>query len=346
MRSAGGDCVARHVGRDAGAEYAFIRSSNNVDRVLIHSDRLLQRCLPEAVPPALTALRRASPFAVFTIATRFAVEIDADGANRHRCVRGPDWWTRQIETAFGAAHCLADTPKGVCTVLSWRPDAVSLRALETWQQRQRRAAVWRRRGERLRGRCWRVVKPVPDESRVLAELTGQRVALVGNAESLTQSACGPRIDAADIVIRCNLGIIVDRRSHGARTDWLCTALPLSKEQARRRGVTQIVWASRRKMMLRNIPSWMVASGRLAIFSKTRNEQLRAILGKVASTGMKALDLAACSECRSLDLFGFDFGRSNSASDPTRPMSLDHDFDKERAYALELIARDPRLTWYC
>lgn len=312
---------------------------------LIHSDFILQQLAPDDVDYELTGLRHIGPWVVFRIATRYSVDIGIDGHNLTRCVRAPEWWQSRVAAVFGQAHMLSQTPKGMCTIITWAPDAALHAAFGRFTARMRRARTWDRRRERFNGRMRRLWWPLPDESRLYTALANKQVALVGNAESLAERDYGSQIDDADIVVRCNRGVIVDVRSHGRRTDWLCTALPISRAEAERRGVSRIIWASRRRMMIRNIPSWMMASRDFYLFSRERNEELREMFGKVASTGLKALDTLARSNCRSLSVFGFDFAQSASASDPTRPMSTDHDFDAERCYALDLAARDPRLTLY-
>ena len=75
---------------------------------------------------------------------------------------------------------------------------------------------------------------VPPDAMV-AELSGRRVALVGNARSLSERSEGEEIDSADLVIRLNAAPLPSPASHGMRTDWMAMSVPVeAKVIAQRR----------------------------------------------------------------------------------------------------------------
>lgn len=314
-----------------------------VGSTLVASDRVLHWLDEAAVARALDAAHRVASFGVFRIATRYSAGPLVDGLNEFASVHDAEWWCERIAAVFGHAETIENTPREYCVIVTAPVDAALAAKVADLQKRAKRRATWARRRQRLAGRLWRVVRRTVSERRLLQELAGKHVALVGNAASLAERDYGRAIDAADIVVRCNRGILVAAHSHGSRTDWVVTGLPISRETAKARGIQRIIWVSRRAKMMRNMPAWMFASGRLHIFSKARDGHLARELGKTASTGMKAIDLLAASDCARLNIYGFDFGASHSASQPTRPMSPDHDFDAERRRALLLIESDERLT---
>ena len=67
------------------------------------------------------------------------------------------------------------------------------------------------------------------EPEVLGLLAGRSVALVGNARALSEGSCGAQIEACDIVFRLKRAPIPSPVSHGVRTDWLATSMPITPE---------------------------------------------------------------------------------------------------------------------
>lgn len=340
------DALAEIARRDLGAhtvcrQEAAVSAGNKAG--LLISDALLQFEAPDAVAARLGELKAVAQSALFVIVTRYSVAPLSEGQNQHRTVETPEWWRTQIGEVYGDAFLLPEMPAGLCTVLTWRPSPAMLERVQAAKVAAKRRAKWQRRAERLRGLWYRVLRRQRCETDLHEALADRRVALVGNAASLNERDYGPAIDAADIVVRCNRGILVNAKSHGYRTDWITTGVALSEEFVVERGITTILWASRRPKMMREIPAWMYASGRMCLFPRGRNKQLKRTLGRVASTGFKAFDSIARSQCRSLDIYGFDFAVSNSSSEPTRGMSPDHDFAAESRRARALIASDARIT---
>lgn len=278
----------------------------------------------------------------FIIFTRFSGRVLRTGEDSHRIVRSASWWLDRIRTRFPEARELPWPGQGVCLITTWQPSTELAQAVEEVGRQSVVTARWARRRSRLKGRLWRLLRPPIAERQIHRELAGKRVALVGNARSLADRDYGAVIDSADIVVRCNRGVIVNTRSHGSRTDWLCTSVAVAEDEAAERRIKRFIWTSRRPGMMRSLPSWLYASGRLSLYSMTRYRALQNELGSLPSTGMKAIDLIAASKCERLDIFGFDFGHSNSASEPTGQMSPEHDFSREQVYVLKLAANDPRL----
>jgi len=64
---------------------------------------------------------------------------------------------------------------------------------------------------------------------IYGDLRDKTVAVVGNARSLSQAEFGAYIDQADIVVRINSSPIPDQKSHGQRTTWIATSIPLSAD---------------------------------------------------------------------------------------------------------------------
>lgn len=179
----------------------------------------------------------------------------------------------------------------------------------------------------------------PPESALLHDLTGRHIALVGNARGLAEGHAGPAIDAADIVIRINAAPIPDARSHGTRTDWLGTSIPISPAIVVDRAPSRVIWVTPKR---RRLPYWMAQDPRFALYPAARHAALAARLNGRPTTGLMLIDLAAASQAATITLWGFDFFASQSLSGRRTAADVPHDFAAEAAYVTGLIARDPRL----
>ncbi len=175
--------------------------------------------------------------------------------------------------------------------------------------------------------------------RLLAELDGQRIALVGNARALAQSDHGPAIDAADLVIRLNAAPMPTARSHGNRTDWMAISVPVAPAILAARGPRRIIWMTPRR---KRLAYRLVQDPRFALYPARRSAELISTLGARATTGALTIDLLASSNCARIDLYGFDFFQSLSLSGQRSANRVPHDFASERAWVEALMQADPRL----
>ena len=179
---------------------------------------------------------------------------------------------------------------------------------------------------------------------MLGRLAGKRVAIVGNAQSLAEKTYGAAIDGHDIVIRFNGVRIPSTVSHGARTDWVATAIPFDAADARRHGVKAVLWMTPNR---KNLAPWMVrrAEAELYLHPPARNADLAARLGAARpSTGAMVIDLVLQSpDVAQVGVFGFDFFASQSLSGNHTAATAPHDFAKERDFVQKLAANDAKLS---
>jgi hypothetical protein len=178
----------------------------------------------------------------------------------------------------------------------------------------------------------------PDALR--AELSGRRVALVGNARSLAERSEGEEIDRADLVIRLNAAPLPSPGSHGTRTDWMAMSVPVEAEVIAARDPTRLLWMTPKRKRL----PWRIASDpRFALAPATWNARLADELGARPTTGLMVIDLLARSEAREVRLHGFDFFASLSLSGGRAAKDVPHDFAAEKAWVEKLITRDSRFV---
>ncbi len=170
------------------------------------------------------------------------------------------------------------------------------------------------------------------------EITGKSVALVGNARGLAQSRHGVRIDQADHVVRLNAAPMPDAASHGTRTDWIATSIPLDQSLIASRGSPRILWMTPRRKRLQ----WTLARNRSFFLNPlTHQEELSKVLGSRPSTGVLILDLLQRSQAAQVDIYGFDFFASLSLSGSRKANDVAHDFNAEQEWVMNLMRQDLR-----
>jgi hypothetical protein len=175
---------------------------------------------------------------------------------------------------------------------------------------------------------------------LMTELAGKRVALVGNARSLSESTRGAAIDAAELVIRINRAPMPSPASHGTRTDWLALATSIGREDLDRIRPGRLLWMSHKRKRL----AWGVASSPGFYLHPLEDfARLKARLGAPPTTGLMLIDLCAASALSSLTLYGFDFFASLSLTGSRTAGQVPHDFGAERAFVEALAARDGRIA---
>ncbi|MBV0891206.1 glycosyltransferase family 29 protein [Paracoccus sp. Z118] len=176
-------------------------------------------------------------------------------------------------------------------------------------------------------------------SALLDELSGKRVALIGNSRALAEQRHGPAIDAAGLVIRINRAPMPSPESHGTRTDWLALATRLPDADRARLSPRRVLWMSPKRKRL----DWRTASA-LGFYLHPLNDYraLMQRLGAPPTTGAMMIELALRSDLARLDLYGFDFFASQSLSGRRTAGQVPHDFPAEAEWVHGLVASDPRL----
>lgn len=151
------------------------------------------------------------------------------------------------------------------------------------------------------------------------KLKGKRVAIVGNSSALLTKGQGKEIDGHDIVIRFNKGFPSEKV--GQKTDIVFLACTLTLGE-RLKYVNAL--SVKRSKLCRNLCDFKVATpDRIAL--RQGNEQ--------ASTGFIAINFALSSECKSIDLYGFDFFENTTYYNPEGYQTM-HNGQKEAEKVLE------------
>lgn len=177
------------------------------------------------------------------------------------------------------------------------------------------------------------------QTRLLAEVAGKTVALVGNARALAETRSGAQIDAADLVIRINRAPMPSPESHGTRADWLALATRLPDTDRAHIGAERILWMSPKRKRL----DWRSAtSPGFYLHPLPDYQALARAIGAPPTTGAMMIDLLARSDMARLDLYGFDFFASLSLSGRRTADQVPHDFKGESDWATRLMRADRRI----
>ena len=175
---------------------------------------------------------------------------------------------------------------------------------------------------------------------LMAELEGRRVALVGNARSLSERREGAAIDGADLVIRLNAAPLPSPASHGTRTDWMAVSVPVDDAVIGARGPRRVLWMTPKRKRL----PWRIARRPgFALAPAGWNARLARELGARPTTGLMVIDLLARSGAQGVRLHGFDFFASLSLSGGRAAKDVPHDFGAEKAWVERLVERDGRFS---
>ncbi|MEN8888900.1 MAG: glycosyltransferase family 29 protein [Celeribacter marinus] len=172
-------------------------------------------------------------------------------------------------------------------------------------------------------------------------LRGKTIAIVGNARALSHGAFGQEIDAADIVIRINRAPCPAEISHGMRTDWLATSIPLQASVLNAHDPSLILWMTSKR---KRLPKRFLKRG-LGFYLNRKDDRsaLAARMNSAPTTGAMLIDLIAKSPAAQIDLYGFDFFSSLSLSGRRTADDVPHDFDAEALFVNGLCADDERIT---
>ena len=304
---------------------------------LVDSLPKLEKSEAEALLAALSE-SNAKFFAVMSV--YYSDRVLGDGANEHKTVESHDWWKELIARHFPTSTVVRGYQESDVAIASFAISDKAKRQIE-----RLRSNPLARDLARLRDRFLLTARLysglTTSQKSILDDLAGKNIAIVGNARSLSLSSHGSEIDAHDIVVRFNRVPIVSRRSHGFKTDWVATGVPLGSERMQQLGAKRLLWMSsfRRKM---NHSTISVAD--LYVHPLADIDALAATVGvERPSTGVTALDLMIRSDCRSMSLYGFDFYASQSSSSHQSVETAPHAFDLEAKHIRKIAASDNRLS---
>lgn len=146
-------------------------------------------------------------------------------------------------------------------------------------------------------------------------IRGKSVAIVGNAKSLFKHRYGKKIDTHEVVIRFNRGFIHKKISQGSKTTVLLLACEPTPEEI---SSYNAKFVCNRSSRYKNKGYTLSSQERL---------ELRRKLGAQPSTGFMAIDICLYFGATKIDLFGFDWGQTQTFYNPSDYKTL-HNYPSE------------------
>jgi len=265
--------------------------------------------------------------------------ISEDGSNESKTVESSEWWEATIRQHFDDVDRITPFKSSDVAVSNF---AISPEIISEISALRRRSLVPGELGKianRVALRLRLLLGRTTSQETLFQEIEGKTVAIVGNARSLAAKDYGPAIDEHDVVVRFNRVPIVSRKSHGFKTNWVATSVPVSQRRLDDLGADRLLWLSARR---RKMPSETIAVQNLYVHStkQIRSLEMRAGVSR-ATTGITAIDLLSRSGLLKATLFGFDFYRSQSSSSHQTAVEAPHAFDREEVFVRNLVQSDRR-----
>lgn len=168
--------------------------------------------------------------------------------------------------------------------------------------------------------------------------TNKTIAVVGNAISLFDTSHGEEIDSHDIVMRINKGALICfgdvkpeiANSHGTQTDiWVLAKV--SQE------LKQVYQSNRHHVPVVITTHSYESSVPDLYYACTENiEKLHKDFDARPSTGIRILDYIKDFGWKTLDVYGFDWKKTDTFYDQNRPREI-HNYKKEQEYCRAVLA---------
>lgn len=313
-----------------------------IDRGFLDIGDLLPQISSDELDQVLTKMASTGQRAIGVISIYYSDVVQTDGKNLYKTVRPPEWWNDLLRRHFSKADFMRSQRESEFVWTNFKVSKTARKKIDRLavtpsfrRELERFVSRAKLAGRVLKGNCVR-------REELLSALEGKAVAVVGNARSLDRGSHGRDIDAHDIVIRFNRVPIVSTISHGQRTTWVATGVPISPQRMASLGATHVLWLSRYR---RKIPSETAGIDRLYLHPSREIDVLAKRSGVARpTTGLTAIDFLCSSEARKITLFGFDFYQSQSSSSHQTIETAPHQFDKEEVFVRSLAEKDARFEF--
>lgn len=153
------------------------------------------------------------------------------------------------------------------------------------------------------------------------DITGKRVAIVGNAKSIFGKVQGKKIDNHDFIIRFNKGFLYQPIDQGNKTTLLILACMPSKEEIEG---FHAKYVCNRSISSKNEGYTIGTNERM---------MLKEELGAQPSSGFMAIDICLHFKAKSIDLYGFDFEETPTFYNPVN-YKTQHNYANEKRIILK------------
>lgn len=177
-----------------------------------------------------------------------------------------------------------------------------------------------------------MVKQYDGMGRLLKDINGKSVAIVGNAKSIFDKHNGNEIDKHDFIIRFNKGFIELPSSQGTQTTMVMLGTTIPRWRVQQYNAK---WVINRSNKYDNFVDYIVPN----IDRKRMRDKLEA----QPSTGFMAIDICLTAQAKQIDLYGFDFEKTKTYYNEDSYITQ-HKYSEEEKIVLE-YQRNGLLTIY-
>ena len=315
------------------------RLAGKSDNELVFLFDLLQRVEARHLPDFMKKLAELPARFFFVIPLAYSDRLLDDGSNVNKIVETREWWAELLSRWFAGVEPVRAHGDHDAAFVTFPISAEAKRAIDRLSPKIDLAKHLERIGSSAVVLARTFARTIHTKADLVEAVAGKSVSVVGNARSLGRKRLGKDIDANDIVVRFNRAPIISRDLNGYRTDWLATSVPLEPEFIEALAVDRILWMSRRRHKM----NMGVATARNLYLHPKQDVRRLAERAGVSrpSTGLMMIDLLAQLPCRSIELYGFDFYKSQSLSGHQSIDTTPHAFDREEIHVTDLIATDSR-----
>lgn len=300
---------------------------------------------PQELETLLIDIKQKNIPVVFYIKTLYSHNIHPDGRNKVTNVKPLDWWQSTLSEHLNHLRKFKTGSSHEAIFTSFEPKFRSKLLYRINLHKIRLGKKVRKKLDELYSK--KITRKSIKSEELLSACKGKTVAVVGNAQSLSNSDYGDQIDNYDVVIRFNSAPIPDAKSHGRRTTFIATSFPISWELFETRGADGLIWAAPHKEL--QIPSWIYQNDvPCAILEQIFLDSITHQLGKPATTGHLILRLLQKgNQYKEVGLFGFDFFSSatNSSHISTELAHKHHSYNVEKSWVQSWIREDKHVKYY-
>ena len=166
----------------------------------------------------------------------------------------------------------------------------------------------------------------PEIKEIGEHIKDKRIAIVGNARSIFSKKYGKEIDDHDFIIRFNKGFILDKESQGSKTNLLILACLLTPDEI---NMYHADYVCNRSKSYQNPTRFTIRSEHRA--------NMKQIIGSQPSTGFMAVDICLNFNAKSIDLYGFDWGKTDTFYNPVGYV-VPHNYNAEEDYIREYVEK--------
>ncbi|KZL26472.1 glycosyltransferase family 29 protein [Pseudovibrio sp. Ad37] len=293
----------------------------------------------------LKDIRAKSAKVIFHIPTLYATALLPDGSNAHCTVKPSPWWLDKLSEYFPYVDVLRSATNDQQFYITWQLSQKGRQDLKKVYRQRRRANSLAKRKHILRLLRMKLFKGYVSKQQLRDDIAGKRIAVVGNARSLSEKQYGAEIDAHDLVIRLNRGAIPHTSSHGQKLSWVATSMSVPKSFVYSKQIQRVIWTPANRSF--SLPQWLVKQTDIVyLLKKTELKRYLNRTTRKTSTGFVLLCLLEeLGGYGQIDVYGFDFfaTATNTNHIDLDKAHQDHNYELEKKFLVKWMARDPRVA---